>query len=143
MRDNSEHKYDDIIYLKHPDFGTHPRMPILDRAAQFAPFAALTGYEDAITETARLTDRRIELDEDKKDILDEKLRFLHEHHKDNYQVSIEYFKQDDKKTGGAYDTFTGNVKKIDSLHRLVITKEGLRIPIDDIIDIQGDFFYYE
>ena len=104
--------YDDILQLSHPTSKTHPRMSRTARAAQFSPFAALTGYEAAIKETARLTDQELDLDDTMKAELNEKLSFLKKHLKDKPQISITFFVPDTKKTGGAYKTTTGWVKKI-------------------------------
>ena len=122
------HKYDDIIDLPYPLPGlpTRPRMSIQDRAAQFAPFAALSGHGAAIRETARLTDQRIELEEDQK-IMDR----VSEHP----EVSVLYFKPDGKKDGGAYVTVTGKVKKIDEIERTIVFVDKTVIPIGDILDI--------
>ena len=132
--------YEDIINLPHPTSTKHPRMSMINRAAQFSPFAALSGFEDAIHETARLTGRKIELDENAKAILDEKLRFLAETVEDHPRAAVTYFLADKKKSGGEYITATGNVKKIDSVQREVVMLDGTRIPVDDILDIAGDLF---
>ena len=110
-------RYDDIMHLPHPNSSKHPRMAALGRAAQFAPFAALNGYEGTIRETARLTDAKAELDEDKIAALDMKLRFLADHLSECPEVSITYFKADDKKEGGSYKEVTGIVKKIDAYEK--------------------------
>lgn len=101
-RSNDPHRYDDMLHLPHPTSQKHPRMPISDRAAQFSPFAALTGHEAAVKETARLTDQKIELDESKKAILDAKLQMIVEQIKSQPIVTITYFVPDEKKAGGAY-----------------------------------------
>lgn len=129
--------YDDIIALPHHVSARHPRMTIAERAAQFSPFAALTGYEAAIHETARLTDRRIELDESEKEILDEKLRDLSERLSDQPEVSITYFRPDGRKMGGAYLIAAGVVKRIDEFKHIIMMKDGRRIPIDEIIEIDS------
>lgn len=126
--------YDDIIGLPHPTSERHPRMPIANRAAQFSPFAALTGYEDAVKETARLTDARAELTEEEKSALDAKLRLLAG--PANGEVSLTCFQPDGRKAGGAYFTVTSAVKKIDSFAREVVLTDGRRIPVDDIVDVQ-------
>jgi len=113
-------------------------MSILNRAAQFSPFAALTGYDDAIEETARLTDRRLELDETERAILDEKLRIIKEHIDKKPEITITYFQPDIKKDGGAYISISGIVKKIDYYKRLVLMQDGSRICIDDISNITGE-----
>ena len=95
-------KYDDIINLPHFEPKYHTRMSIYNRSAQFAPFAALTGYNEAIVETARLTDKKIELDDYLKDNLNMDLQIINDHIKDNITVSILYFKKDNRKDGGKY-----------------------------------------
>lgn len=132
--------YDDIMHLPHPDSSKHPRMAALGRAAQFAPFAALTGYEGTIRETARLTETKAELDEDKIAALDMKLRFLADHLTECPEVSITYFKPDSRKQGGAYQVITGMVKKIDAFEKTVLMAEGTLIPIADIFEISGSLF---
>lgn len=132
--------YDDIINLPRHQSATHPHMSSYDRAAQFSPFAALTGYEDAVTETARLTDRRVELDEYGKSALNERLNIIQDTPDEQPKVSITYFLPDKKKSGGEYVTLTGGVKKIDEYEHIVLMWDGSKIPIDDIIEINGDFF---
>ena len=126
--------YEDILNLPHPVSGRHPRMPIEDRAAQFAPFAALTGHSDAVKETARLTKRRINLSEDEKSILNEKLRYIKEK-KAIKPVCITYFMPDGKKTGGEYVRVTGKVKQILEFERCVVMEDDTEIFIDDIMGI--------
>lgn len=132
--------YDDIIDLPHPTSQKHPRMPASDRAAQFSPFAALTGHEAAIRETARLTDRRVELDEDEKAALDRKLRLLTDHLAEHPQVCITYFQADQRKAGGSYETVDGSIKKFDDIARVVVMTDGRRIPIDDIFELKSQLF---
>ena len=128
--------YDDIIDLPHHVSSTRPRMPMIDRAAQFQPFRALTGYEDAVRETARLTDRRIELTEEEKARLDAALQRLMDSISSRPQVSVTWFQPDKRKAGGAYVTTTGRLKKIDDLEGVLILLGGERIVIEDILDIQ-------
>lgn len=130
-------RYDDIINFQHPTSSKHPRMEPLGRAVQFSPFAALIGYEGIIRETARLTDSKVELDEDQVVILDMKLRFLAGHLSEYPEVSITYFQADDKKEGGSYKEITGTVKKIDAYEQTVIMVDTTVIPISDIIEITG------
>lgn len=125
--------YEDIINLPYPQ--KRQRMSNADRGAQFSPFAALTGFEAAITETARLTDRKIELDEGGKALLDEKLRKIEEEIYDRPEVEITYFQPDLRKAGGAYLQKRGRVKKLDAYLRAVVFTDGVIIPIDDISDI--------
>ena len=132
--------YQDIIHLPHPTSAKHTRMPARDRAAQFSPFAALTGYEAAVKETARLTDRRIELDESEKEAIDLRLTLVQERLPEPTKVTITYFVPDKKKTGGAYVSVSGTVKRIDDYERMVILRNGTSIPIDDILHINGELF---
>lgn len=129
-------KYDDIIDLPHPVSGKHPQMPLLDRAAQFSPFAALTGHEDAIEETARLTDRRIELDEESKEILNRQLQMILEKIEEHPMLTITYFVPDTRKNGGAYVDVTGSVKKLNLYEHQLIMMDGTKIPLDEIIEIK-------
>ena len=124
--------YDDIIDLPHPTSERHPRMSMANRAAQFSPFAALTGYEAAVKETARLTDSKAELTEEEKVVLDAKLQLLVA----GMEASFVYCQQDNKKEGGTYLTAAGMVKRIDSCAREVILADGQKIFVDDIIGIQ-------
>lgn len=126
--------YDDIIGLPHPTSAKHPRMPMADRAAQFSPFAALVGHGAAIQETARLTDQKIELTEDEKVVLDEKLRLLAD---TGREAVFTYFLPDERKSGGAYVTVSGSLKKIDPLKHRIILTDGTVIPIEDILDIES------
>ena len=128
--------YDDIIDLPHPTSERHPRMPMVNRAAQFSPFAALTGYDAAVKETARLTDAKVELTEEEKSILDAKLQMLADRIASQPTVKFTYFKPDQKKAGGAYLTVSGIVKKIDGLTGDIVLTNGQRIRIENILDIQ-------
>ena len=132
--------YEDILNLPHHVSKTRPRMSMLDRAAQFSPFAALTSYDDAIKETGRLTDEKIEMDEDRKAALDMKQAYLIEMIDEQPAISITYFLPDTKKSGGAYVTVTGNLKRFDEYERLLILTDGKKIPMDDIADIESDLF---
>ncbi len=133
-------KYDDIIHLPHHVSKTRPQMKAIDRAAQFSPFAALTGHGAAVKETARLTDKRVELDEQMKDTLSHKLQIIEERFEDHPEIEITYFQPDVKKKGGFYVAAVGNIKKIDQYERLVIMTDGTIIPIDEIISIDGQIF---
>ena len=128
-------KYDDIIDLPHYISKKHPQMSLEARAAQFAPFAALTGYDDAVKETARLTNERIDLDDEAKMMLDAKLQVIREQLSEKPLVTITYFVPDAKKDGGKYVTINGNVKKIDDYKHLIILDNSVEITIDEIIDI--------
>ena len=132
--------YDDIINLPHHVSATRPQMSMIDRAAQFSPFAALTGYDAAIKETGRLTDEKIEMDEDRKAALDMKQAYLIEMIDEQPEISITYFLPDAKKSGGAYVTVSGNLKRFDEYERLLILTDGKKIPMDDIADIESDLF---
>ena len=114
----------------------HPQMSLYARSAQFAPFAALTGYEDAVKETARQVSEKIEIDEDLKLILDGKLHMLMEIIDKNPEVTVTYFVKDLKKEGGKYITVTGFVKKLDLIKRIIYLKDGKDILADDIIDLR-------
>ncbi|MDO5417228.1 MAG: hypothetical protein Q4F29_08515 [Lachnospiraceae bacterium] len=129
-------KYEDIIKLPHPTSRNHPRMSMQNRAAQFSPFAALTGYGAVIKETARLTDRRIELDEYEKAALDEKLQMLREQTGRRTEITVTYFLPDQKKSGGAYIEVTGQVKKTDEYTHTIVMEDGTGIPMDEILEIE-------
>lgn len=126
-------RYDDILFLEHPEPKTCLRMPAADRAAQFAPFAALTGYDASIREAARITDRKIELDEEERAVLDEKLQILME--EDPPEVEVTYFVGDATKEGGAYHMAKGTVSRID-IFRKEIVLDDTKIPFEDIIDLE-------
>lgn len=128
-------KYDDIICLPHHRSKKHAPMPLIDRAAQFSPFAALTGHDAAIRETARLTDRKIELDEYEIAVLDTMLQKIKEQLKEQPEVTFTYFQPDIRKEGGEYRTVTGNVKKMDEYVKTILLKDGTRILIEDIVEI--------
>ena len=136
----SEFQYNYILNMPYPNPDIEKDFPdeIL-RAAQFAPFAALTGFDEEIEETARLTDIKVELDEYQKAELNDKLLFLN-NSEDDEEVSITYFVPDKKKSGGAYLTITGAVAKIREYERDVIMEDGMQIPIDDIFAIEGNQF---
>ena len=132
--------YNDIIHLPHPTSAKHPRMPIQDRAAIFSPFAALTGHSAAIAETARLTDRRMELDEDTKMELDLKQQVLNNITEEHPEITVTWFRPDERKEGGAYVTTTGRLKKIDEVERALVLTDGTAIPLADVARIEGDCF---
>lgn len=133
-------KYDEIMGLPHHVSKTRPQMPMSDRAAQFAPFAALTGYDAAIKETGRLTDERIELDVEALSALDMKYQFLMEALDEAPEVTITYFQPDARKAGGKYMTATGAVKKVDDFERRITMRDGMKIPMDDVLSIDGELF---
>ena len=134
MRMNN--RYDEIMGLPHHVSKTRPQMPMSDRAAQFAPFAALTGYDSAIKETGRLTDERIELDEEALTALDRKYQLLMDTLDDAPEVTIIYFQPDERKAGGQYVSATGTVKKVDTFGRRIILQDGTRIPLDSVFDLR-------
>ena len=133
-----ENKYQSIINMKHPTSIKHPRMSRIQRAAQFAPFAALTGHDDAIQETARLTDKKIELDEEQLVMLNEKLQIISEFKHLEEPVKIIYFVKDSKKAGGKYQEKIGIIKRIDEIERKIIFQDKSYIDIDDILEIDSD-----
>ena len=129
------HKYDDIIHLSRPVSARHAPMSMVDRGAQFSPFAALTGYDDVITEAGRLTDQRTFLAEGAEAVLDEKLRQIEARLPERPRVFITCFRPDERKAGGSYEEMTGNVKKIDLCHRVILLTDGREIPMDFFHDI--------
>ena len=137
---NSNNKYSDIINLPHHTSATRPHMSMYDRAAQFSPFAALTGHNAAIDETARLTDTFIELDENEKEILDAKIHILMDSVDKKHGITVVYFRPDEKKSGGAYISINGYAKKINVLSREIIMGDETAIPMDSVIDINGEIF---
>lgn len=128
--------YEDMLRMPHPVSARHPQMPIRNRAAQFAPFAALTGFDGAIAETARLTEEKPELDESARAELDECLRVLNEHLAERPEAALTCFVPDARKSGGAYVTVTGCVKKIDALTQTVLLADGTTVRMDDICSIK-------
>lgn len=135
--------YDDIIHLPHHVSKRHPQMSLYNRAAQFAPFAALTGYEEAIIETARLTAPKVDMMEDNQQLLDRKLVLLSHSLREQPTVSITYFQPDKKKSGGQYLTVTGVIKSIRDSERVILMADGKSVSIDTIISIDGDIFSSE
>lgn len=136
---NARKVYGDIIDLPHPVSQRHAQMPKINRAAQFSPFAALTGYDDLIRETARYTDRQIELDENAIRELDQKLTFLIEA-EPTLAATFTYFVPDSKKAGGSYQEHTGRITKYDSIGQTVTIDGTLTVPIPNIIQIESDAF---
>lgn len=131
-------KYDDIIDLPHHVSDKHSQMNIYNRAAQFAPFAALTGYDDAICETARITDRKLELDEYEKERIDRILQYINENIEDIQEIKVTYFVPDSKKKGGAYIDYIGRIRRIDDVFHKLIMIDGTEILIADVLDIKGE-----
>ena len=138
MQRKEQFPYEDILLMQRPEGGKRGRMPVSDRAAQFLPFSALTGYDAAVKETERLTETRVELDEDCKAFLNEKLMHLKEHPDQRYKVSITWFQPDGKKAGGAYCTVAGIVKKLDEYEKTVYLEDGTKILMEQILDVQID-----
>lgn len=130
------HEYDDIIDLPHHVSADRPHMPMIDRAAQFSPFAALTGYDAAIVETARLTDAKKELSEEQKEALGRALHALQARLKADPEVRVTYFVPDGRKSGGAYKTVSGRAKKVDEYRGVLELHGGPTIPFDDILRLE-------
>lgn len=142
MNNDCSDKYKDIINLPHYQSKRRSRMSMIDRAAQFSPFAALTGHNDAIIETARLTDRKIELDEGTKSILNEKIQMISDYLSENPTVTFTHFEPDIKKDGGAYLKTTGIVKKIDDYNKEIYLTDGTMISIEHIYEIESELFKF-
>ena len=133
-------KYDDIISLPHPTSTRHPRMHPMDRAAQFSPFAALTGYEDTIRETGRQTQQPVELQEDARTFLDQKQQLLLELSHCEPEITVRYFSADHKKDGGAYVTVQDRLRSVDPISRVLKLKNGTQIPLDAVVDLDSPLF---
>ena len=129
--------YDDIIHLPHHVSQNHPQMPLRERAAQFAPFAALTGYEEAVGETARLTAERRELDPQEAEELNRRFAALIARLPERPEATIEYFVPDERKAGGAYVTVTGRVRHISVSEKVLVMEDGTVIPLDAIVSLTG------
>lgn len=132
--------YEDIVNLPPHISKKHPQPTMLERAARFAPFAAITGYEEMVLEEARVTEERIELDEGTLAMLNEKLNIIHDSLDSEPVIQITYFEPDKKKSGGAYISITGTVKRIDEYERLVIMSDGKKILIDEIFGLESKLF---
>ena len=137
---NANSKYDEIINFPHHVSKTRPQIPMSDRAAQFSPFAALTGYDSAIRETGRLTDEKIDLDEESLNALNVRYQMLTDALEERPEVRITYFKPDERKAGGAYVTTAGAVRKIDDFEQTIIMQDGTRIPMGDVLSLEGELF---
>lgn len=135
--------YEDIINLPHHVSEKRTPMSMSARAAQFSPFSALTGYDKAVEETARLTCQRMELDESRKAVLNEKLQWILEHLEKRFEVTFTFFKPDSRKSGGEYIEITGIVKKMDSIEHSVRLMDGTEIPMEEIYEIEGSCFREE
>lgn len=133
--------YDDIMALPHPVSVRHPRMPVSNRAAQFAPFAALTGYDDALRESERRTDRKPELTEEEMALLDCKQQLLLESARTRPEITVLYFKADERKKGGACVSVTGRFQTIDPVRRQLVLNDKTAIPLDDILDLKSEVFH--
>lgn len=129
-------EYDDIINLPHHVSKVHPQMSMMNRAAQFAPFAALTGHSEAIEETARLTDTQQELAEEDSDALNQKMTYLREVINEHPTITITYFEPDKKKAGGMYKSIEGQLKNIDDYNQSIVLRNGEAVPLKSILDIQ-------
>lgn len=159
-QEQNPHRYDDMLHIPHPEPTDHPRMPLETRAAIFSPFAALSGYDDAVTETARLTDEKIELSEAQREELDRRLATLIDRMEeggdngmlpsgivqagdDAPMLRITYFKADEKKDGGEYVTVEGRVKKLDLYQKIIVLGNGKAISIEDVVKIEGEGLHVE
>ncbi len=131
--------YDDIINLNRP-ISKHPHLSISSRAAQFSPFAALVGYDEQVKEVARLTDKKIEIDDSLKEIINNKLNYINNHIKENIEISITYFVKDTKKDGGKYLTKNGIVKRIDKVNNYIKFYDNDIIYMKDVLSIKSDLF---
>lgn len=134
--------YDDIINLPHHVSKNHPRMSMYQRAAQFAPFAALVGHEALIAETARLTDAEIDMGEEGIRVLNQKMSYLKEKLNDRPSVNITYFLPDPKKSGGEYLTTSGIIKKIDDFEQTIVMEDGTIIPLHATLDLDSEIFNF-
>ena len=128
-------RYDDIINLPHHISPTRKQMSMHDRAAQFAPFAALVGYDDAVAETARLTETRPELDEQEQRAINERLAYIADHINEQPEVSIKYFVLDGRKSGGAIVEVSGKTYRISNTDATIVMTDGCKIRVSDIIDL--------
>ena len=136
MKKNELHKYDDIIDLPHHTSPTRKRMSMTERGAQFSPFAALTGYEEAVAETARLTEEKRELSEDMRSEIDEKLMSLAARLDERPEITLVYFVPDKRKSGGAYVRLSGRLKSIDDYERCLVFSDGRRIDLFSVKELE-------
>jgi len=132
--------YEDIIDLPPHISEKYPQPTMMDRAARFAPFAAITGYEEMVLEEARPTEERAELDENTLTVLNEKLNIIQETLAEKPEIRVTYFLPDTKKAGGSYVTVAGTVKRIDEYNRVLLMTDGKAIPIDEIFDLESPLF---
>lgn len=140
MKTEGKSPYEDIINLPHHVSRKHPPMDREKRAAQFMPFRALTGHEEAVAETARLTERKIDLSEEERADLDARLRILESHLRDRPLVRVTYFLADEFKEGGSYEMLEGRLRRIDPYEKRLVFAQGERIPLEDIFSLEGDIF---
>lgn len=138
---SNEQKYNDIINLPHHVSKRHPQLNRASYAAQFSPFAALSGYDGIVSEAARFTDERVELGDKENDILNAKLQVIGDHIKEYPEIKVTYFVKDKKKSGGAYLQRNASIKRIDDVERIMYFTDGTNLPIDDITDMQGEIFW--
>ena len=138
-----EGKYDKIIGMQHHVSRNHPQMSMYQRAAQFAPFAALTGHDAAIRETARLTDSQIELGDENNEILNRRFSIIRDHLKDTPEITVTFFQPDEKKVGGSYESYTSCIKNIDDYEQQLVMIDGKKITLSSILDIDGKLFNNE
>lgn len=136
-------KYEVLLSMPHHVSKSRPQMSAHDRAAQFSPFAALTGYDGVLQETGRVTEQRIDLTEEQKAVLDHRIRWLVGQVNSHPAVSITYFVKDVRKEGGAYLTHSGKIRKIQEYERLLVLEDGIQIPIDDILRVEAEHFQGE
>ena len=137
---NEKFPYEDIVNLPRPVSKKHPQPPLSERAARFAPFAAITGYEEMVLEEARVTEEKIELDECALILLDKKLNILQNYLSQSPKITVTYFVPDKKKTGGAYRTIIGTAKRIDQYKKLLIMNDDRKIQIEDIYKLESELF---
>ena len=133
--------YEDIIDLPRPVSKKHPQPSMMDRAARFAPFAAITNYEEMVLEEARVTENRVLLDENELTLLNEKLNIIQEFLEKSPEITVTYFEPDKRKSGGAYISITGIVKRIDQYERNLVMCDNKKIRIDDIYKLESDLFF--
>lgn len=134
------HRYDDMLNLPHHVSGTRPHMTMEQRAAQFSPFAALTGYEEAIKESSRLTQRKIELSEEEQEEVNRKLQILMNHEKEKPEVTVTWFEEDPEKEGGTYVQKTVRIRRVDTITGRLVLDSRKTISISDIITMEGPLF---
>lgn len=129
-----------MLDMPHHVSSRHPQMPMEKRAAQFSPFAALTGYGDAVEEAARLTDQKAELTDEILDGVNLKLNILSDHLQEKPVIHVTYFQKDTRKEGGRYITVTDTIRKIDKFHKVILMDNGTEVPVEEISAIEGELF---